>query len=86
MKLTRVSQSASVFVVVWVYFFVPELKGRNLEEIDYMYDNGVSARLMSTYVIDKEALPGSSTVPALDIDEKGAGKETVGHFEALEKV
>lgn len=29
---------------VFVYFFLPELKGRSLEELDYMFEAGVATR------------------------------------------
>lgn len=74
----------SAFVVVYVYFVIPELKGRALEEIDYMYDIGVPARQMGTYVIDKDQLPTSqrSVTEEEPMDEKdGKLAGDISHME-----
>ncbi|KAI1342309.1 putative transporter [Xylariaceae sp. FL0016] len=41
--------SFSVIAVVFVFFFVPELKGRSLEELDEMFQAGVPARKFRDY-------------------------------------
>lgn len=76
----------SLFVCVYVYYVIPELKGRTLEQIDHMYDVGVPARKMGTYVIDQDALP-TARQPSIGeelVDEKNekAGAE-LGHVERL---
>ncbi|KAM0489913.1 hypothetical protein ACHAP8_012095 [Fusarium lateritium] len=39
--------------VVWVYFFLPELKGRTLEEIDAMFNERLPARKFRTYHVPR---------------------------------
>nr|WVH01927.1 membrane transporter [Naematelia aurantialba] len=39
----------SVASIVFVYFFLPELKGVTLETVDAMFDAGISPRLMGTH-------------------------------------
>jgi hypothetical protein len=34
---------------VFVFFFLPELKGRSLEELDYMFEAGVPTRKFSSF-------------------------------------
>ena len=36
--------------VVWVYFYLPEIKNRTLEEIDEMFEARLSARKFRKYV------------------------------------
>jgi len=38
-----------IVAAVWIFFFLPETKGRTLEEIDEMFDMGVSARKFKGY-------------------------------------
>jgi hypothetical protein len=33
-----------VVCVVWFYFFIPETKARSLEELDEIFEAGISAR------------------------------------------
>lgn len=85
-KIGFIWGAISLFVCVYVYFVIPELKGRTLEQVDYMYDIGVPARKMGTYVIDQDALL-TARQPSIGeeaIDEKNekAGAE-LGHVERL---
>lgn len=50
----------SVAAVVFVYFLVPELKGRALEEIDWMYANGIPVSLTACIA---NGLIGGSYLP-----------------------
>jgi sugar porter (SP) family MFS transporter len=40
----------SLFATLWAYLYIPELKGRTFDEIDYMYAQGVNPRKMGSYV------------------------------------
>lgn len=42
-KVGLVYGSMSVIAIAFVYLFVPEMKGRSLEELDEMYHSGVPA-------------------------------------------
>jgi hypothetical protein len=39
----------SAVATVWSFFYVPELKGRTFDEIDYMFQNKVNPRAMGSY-------------------------------------
>lgn len=42
----------TVFWTVWVYFRLPECKGRTFEELDHMFERGVPARQFKGYECD----------------------------------
>ncbi|RFU23972.1 hypothetical protein B7463_g12368, partial [Scytalidium lignicola] len=42
----------SLMATLWAFFYIPELKGRTFDEIDYMYAHGVKPRKMGSYVFD----------------------------------
>jgi hypothetical protein len=63
-----------VIATIWVFFFVPELKGRTLEEIVWMFDRKVPLREMGSTEIPGDTLPitvtpASQEVEALDKKE-----------------
>jgi hypothetical protein len=49
-KVGFIYGSFSLISIPFVYFFVPELKGRSLEELDELFNNHVPARKFSSYV------------------------------------
>jgi hypothetical protein len=55
-KVGFVYGSISVAAIFFCWAFLPELKGRSLEQIDYMFEHGVPLRKMGTYVFD-DTLP-----------------------------
>lgn len=42
---------------VWSYIMVPESKGLSLEQLDYLYEQGVPARHFGTYHFTDAILP-----------------------------
>jgi hypothetical protein len=38
---------------LWSYLYVPELKGRTFQEIDFLFQNRVNPRKMSKYGFDQ---------------------------------
>lgn len=57
---------------MFVYFLVPELKGKSLNEVNWMYANNVEPRKMGAHV-----------VPVLEEDTAGSeGKGSVRHMES----
>lgn len=44
-----------VFGVIYVYFFVPELKNKPIYDINWLYVNGISPRQMKHYIVPQEA-------------------------------
>ncbi|KAH3913600.1 hypothetical protein HBH56_105240 [Parastagonospora nodorum] len=68
--------------VIWVYFYLPEIKNRTLEEIDEMFEARLSARKFRKYVCVGRHVP--------DSDEKivrhslnGSDKDEVVHHEVV---
>ncbi|KAJ9121288.1 hypothetical protein QFC24_004624 [Naganishia onofrii] len=51
-KVGFVYGSVSVAAIFFCWAFLPELKGRSLEQIDYLFEAGVPLRKMGTYVFD----------------------------------
>lgn len=64
--------------MLFFFFFMPELKGRTLEEIDELFANKVSPRQFKTYQtkIQEEALAEVRGQEGLT-DEKGPVSENV---------
>ncbi|KAF4957339.1 hypothetical protein FSARC_11338 [Fusarium sarcochroum] len=49
-----------IICAVWVYFFLPEVKGRTLEEIDAMFNEKLPARKFQAYKIPLPVLEGAA--------------------------
>ncbi|KAL8279447.1 hypothetical protein RQP46_008259 [Phenoliferia psychrophenolica] len=69
----------SVVSIVFCYCFVPELKGRTLEEVDWMFQKGVPLRQMSTYACEIPQLEETSSDG--DAGEKGNFKGAMTQVE-----
>ncbi|KAG7531337.1 hypothetical protein FFLO_04398 [Filobasidium floriforme] len=78
-KIGFIWGGVSAITLAWVFWFVPELKGRTLEQIDYMYDRGVPARKMSTYVMETLPEESEQVDPAYPVDDKMAEKGEFAH-------
>ena len=69
--------------MVWYYFFIPELKGRSLEEIDELFENKVPTLGFKTYetkILDnvvKEVQDrlGREEKPVAKVEEVSEGQE-----------
>lgn len=48
-KYTYIWAASNFLCVAWFYFFVPETKARSLEELDEIFEAGVSARKFTQY-------------------------------------
>lgn len=73
---------------IWIFFFLPEVKGRSLEEIDEMFMNHVPARKFKGYeCTGQAALDSKMRSASVDSDEeKGNKKDIVGDVSTVEKV
>ncbi|SPQ21395.1 b7c8dfb6-eeb2-4d3a-a348-2b33af6f5d25 [Thermothielavioides terrestris] len=45
---------SNFILAVWAFFFVPETKGRSLEQLDELFEKGVSARKFSSFVLERQ--------------------------------
>ncbi|ORY61060.1 general substrate transporter [Leucosporidium creatinivorum] len=72
-KVGFVYGTVSILAIVFCYIWVPELKGRSLEEVDWMFAHGVPVRKMATYKMDQGSGPASN-----------AGDKDAGDGERLE--
>lgn len=76
-----------LLAAVFVYFCLPEVKGRSLEEIDEMFAARLPARKFRTYVCTGQAALDSknrNTSVAEDDDKSAGGKD--GTVETIERV
>lgn len=48
-KVGFIYGSFSLIAIFWVFFVIPEMKGRSLEELDELFQNNVPARQFRTY-------------------------------------
>ncbi|QKX59069.1 uncharacterized protein TRUGW13939_06199, partial [Talaromyces rugulosus] len=71
---------------VWVFFFLPEVKNRTLEEIDEMFEMGIPARKFSAYkcvgraalaAIEQKNTGGGDGDDAVNAEKKGTTAEEV---------
>ncbi|OQU93778.1 hypothetical protein CLAIMM_00250 [Cladophialophora immunda] len=74
-----------VVAIVFVYLFVPEVRGRTLEEIEEMFDKGISARDFSTYVCDNVIIAREQAEEVV-YGEKKPERVQVVHIEAADSV
>lgn len=73
----------SVIALVWYYFFIPELKGRSLEEIDELFENRVPTfefNSFETKILDKALKDVQNRLnmgekPVAKVEEVSEGQE-----------
>ena len=69
--------------MVWYYFFIPELKGRSLEEIDELFENKVpthdfksfETKILSKARKDVEERLGRDEKPDAKVEEVSEGQD-----------
>jgi SP family sugar:H+ symporter-like MFS transporter len=49
-------------LAVWIFLFVPETKGRSLEQLDELFEKRVSTRQFSSYVTERQAVDADKTM------------------------
>lgn len=72
---------STVLAIVFIFFCVPEVKGRSLEEIEEMFDKGISARGFSTYVCENVKLAKVEAERELILEEAKDGRGKALHVE-----
>ncbi|KAH8660278.1 putative sugar transporter [Xylariales sp. PMI_506] len=75
-KVGFIFGGATVPVTVFCLFFLPETKGRTLEEIDEMFLNGIPARRFKGYVCSGEAQGMSAELVAEKLEHGGCATMT----------
>ena len=69
--------------MVWYYFFIPELKGRSLEEIDELFENKVpmlgfktyETKILDNVVKEVQDRLGREEKPVAKVEEVSEGQE-----------
>ncbi|CAN9263139.1 unnamed protein product [Alternaria alternata] len=74
--------------VIWVYFYLPEIKNRTLEEIDEMFEARLPARKFRKYVCTGRVLAGDGDEKLgserRDSEKEGSEKDQVVHREVVD--
>lgn len=77
-KLGYIYGVINALVVVGVFFFIPELKGRSLEEVDQLFASGAGLRKFKTVETKSaEELYGEKIVSKVTINDEKVHKESV---------
>ncbi|KAJ5210158.1 hypothetical protein N7491_009966 [Penicillium cf. griseofulvum] len=76
--------ASSVVGIVFIYFFVPEVRGRTLEEIEEMFDKNVPARKFQSYVC--ENVERANREAAKDLDHEEAKEGQIEHIEVSTRI
>jgi SP family sugar:H+ symporter-like MFS transporter len=63
---------AMTSVILFIFFFLPEMQGRTLEEIEEMFDKGIAAKDFPTYVCTNAVLAREEAERDLFGNEKAA--------------
>ncbi|KAL2195184.1 general substrate transporter [Corynascus similis CBS 632.67] len=61
---------SNLIVGLWTFFFVPETKGRSLEQLDELFEKGVAARKFSSFVLERQLVDDHS----VGLDREGNGE------------
>ncbi|KAK3331384.1 general substrate transporter [Apodospora peruviana] len=64
-----------VVALLWVFFFLPETKGRTLEEIDEMFEARIPARKFKNYVCVGHVVPAHKSAEELERPASGSENE-----------
>ena len=74
--------------VIWVYFYLPEIKNRTLEEIDEMFEARLPARKFRKYVCTGRVLAGDGNdklgSERRNSEKDGSEKDQVVHQEVVD--
>ena len=56
--------ASNLALVVWTYFWVPETKGRSLEQLDELFEKKVSARKFSKFALERQIVDDFAGEPS----------------------
>ncbi|KAL2152273.1 hypothetical protein VTH82DRAFT_5457 [Thermothelomyces myriococcoides] len=74
---------SNLIVALWAFLFVPETKGRSLEQLDELFEKGVAARKFSSFVLERQLVDDYSE-EAVQKRSDGITDEEVGVVQLLE--
>ncbi|KAK3899805.1 general substrate transporter [Staphylotrichum tortipilum] len=61
---------SNLILAVFVFFFVPETRGRSLEQLDELFSKRVPARKFKAYVTDLQQVDADDYIEEITLDEK----------------
>jgi SP family sugar:H+ symporter-like MFS transporter len=75
-KIGFIWGSFSLITVIWTWFFVPEMKGFSLEQLDHLFIERTPTRAFKKYVFEDEIEPvGEHKLDMEDADGKKDGAD-----------
>ncbi|KAK3328058.1 general substrate transporter [Cercophora scortea] len=80
--------ASNLILALWAFFFVPEAKGRSLEQLDELFEKGVKARKFAAFAVERQLVDGDSRTLQRGLEEgDGTSKmaTTVDQLEHSEK-
>ncbi|KAK3685330.1 general substrate transporter [Podospora appendiculata] len=52
--------ASNLVLAIWAFLFVPETKGRSLEQLDELFEKGVGARKFASFAVERQLVDGDS--------------------------
>ncbi|AEO56649.1 hypothetical protein MYCTH_2057386 [Thermothelomyces thermophilus ATCC 42464] len=74
---------SNLVVALWAFFFVPETKGRSLEQLDELFEKGAAARKFSSFTLERQLVDDYSGETGRKRND-GIKDEEVGVVQLLE--
>ncbi|KAF9773346.1 hypothetical protein IL306_008879 [Fusarium sp. DS 682] len=71
-KYCYIWAGSNFILAVFTFFFIPETKGRSLEQLDELFEKKISALKFSSYVTDLQQVDTDNYVGRMDANEKSA--------------
>ena len=73
--------ASNLILAMWAFLFVPETKGRSLEQLDELFENRVATRQFSSFLVERRLVDSTvmERAPAMGRPNSGDGKRVVGY-------
>jgi sugar porter (SP) family MFS transporter len=69
---------SNIVLAVWTFLYVPETKGRSLEQLDDLFEQGVAARKFSSFVVERQLVDD-----LVDINDAKGNQDVERHDAAI---